>query len=87
MQDRGGHLTLGRGENITHFVIKKKGKQLMLGDEGVTHLVKKRLGVLNRSIFQEPPDPSSSASVQLIVSPKGGIEPKRSPIGPTGSGF
>ena len=25
----------------------------MLGGEGVTHLVKKRLGVLNRSIFQE----------------------------------
>ena len=41
LQDGGGHLTLGRGDNIANFV-KKKGRQLMLGRERVAHLVKKK---------------------------------------------
>ena len=59
----GGHLMLGRGENIAHFV-KKKSKQLMLGCEGVAYLAKKKLEVLNHSVFPESSGPSSS-TVQL----------------------
>ena len=84
---------LGRGENIAHFVKKGWGggggvRDLMLGPEGVAHLVKKQARGVEP--FRSPKTAQSKqfnsliigssglAPIQLIVCPKGRIGPKRS---------
>ena len=58
LQDGGGHLMLGLGDNIAHFVKKN------VGSWGNGPVNQKKLGVLNRSVLPESSGPSG-----LMVQP------------------